>query len=522
MADANVVGTALALIASNPFSPAQHKLLSCFINDSVDPEATAHYFLHRTAQNAGSERDVEHKRWWDLSESSRTVPANIVPKELVEELGTASHISLRELLIAFLSHNQFHYLNSLINPGPNNVDRLRNAWTLTQSAATAFRSGNIQLEPEWDVSEGSEDKFAASCRYQLIMVPPAPFPLLTTQGGVRLRSLQSIVTTTSDPDVLPLPSTFLFRVHARFCNSLRWLQIQEQMQHGWPARLTFPSAVQSLFCRLPNGCIRYLRRSWLSVPQSLRILSYRLLLNIGSRLYENSLAWIRRVPFGLYIKHGRGNLVPKGEASALTLVEQHTDISAPRLIDSITSDNHTYLVTTQVPGVSLGQVIHLMSYPERTQLAADIRTCISQFRQIPNTNDATICDAVGGPVFDYRIPRDLAGPFNSETDFNDCLTERLELKAAVADTHERSHKIYFAHADLNLSNILVRTGTLSGLVDFGCAGFYPEYWEFTKAMYSEMGGPDTAWKDLVLQTFGSLYTDELTAEQKLWENCTPW
>ncbi|PBP24179.1 hypothetical protein BUE80_DR004961 [Diplocarpon rosae] len=57
---------------------------------------------------------------------------------------------------------------------------------------------------------------------------------------------------------------------------------------------------------------------------------------------------------------------------------------------------------------------------------------------------------------------------------------------------------------------------LSGLVDFGCAGFYPEYWEFTKAMFSVFGD-DPASKDLIETTFGDRYLDEFEAEKKLWK-----
>lgn len=212
------------------------------------------------------------------------------------------------------------------------------------------------------------------------------------------------------------------------------------------------------------------------------------------------------------MKHGRGKLVPQGEASALRLVEGHTNIPAPRLIDSITRDNHTYLVMTRVPGVPLSQAIPFMSYPERKQLAMDLRAYVLEFQKIPNTNGALICDSDGGPVFDYRIPKRSAGPFDSEKDFNDYLITQERLRGL---THSTSHKITFTHADLNLTNILVDGNRLSGLVDFGCAGFYPEYWEFTKAKFSEFG-PDPAWTNLVTAVFGDTYLEEFEAEQKLW------
>lgn len=56
---------------------------------------------------------------------------------------------------------------------------------------------------------------------------------------------------------------------------------------------------------------------------------------------ENLWEAVQRVLFGLYIKHGPRKLVPDGEAPALRVVEQHTDVPAPRLIEVLTSENYT-------------------------------------------------------------------------------------------------------------------------------------------------------------------------------------
>lgn len=165
------------------------------------------------------------------------------------------------------------------------------------------------------------------------------------------------------------------------------------------------------------------------------------------------------------------------------------------------------------------EAMHLMSYPERTQLAIDLRNCISKFRQIPNSNIAAICSANGGPVFDYRLPGSkTAGPFQSEADFNKYLITQQRLKSA---THEHSYNIYFSHADLSPSNMLVSAGRLSGLIDFDYAGFYPEYWDYTKGFFGHFG-PDTSWIDLLSESFSDSYLEELEAEQKLWGVVSPW
>jgi aminoglycoside phosphotransferase (APT) family kinase protein len=60
-------------------------------------------------------------------------------------------------------------------------------------------------------------------------------------------------------------------------------------------------------------------------------------------------------------------------------------------------------------------------------------------------------------------------------------------------------------------NIIIDRGRLSGIVDWECAGFYPEYWEFTKLFYGGHISPE------ILGAFvGDTYEEELEAERLLW------
>lgn len=138
-------------------------------------------------------------------------------------------------------------------------------------------------------------------------------------------------------------------------------------------------------------------------------------------MYKKDNYWTQRVPFGLYIKHGPMKpmrLISKEEAPALQLVERFTNIPAPRLVDYLEDGDYTYLVMTRLPGRILMQELYTMSYPKRTSLANDLRMCIQQLKKIPNTHEFAICDATGGPVFDYGLRGRRGGPFHSEADFN--------------------------------------------------------------------------------------------------------
>jgi len=226
---------------------------------------------------------------------------------------------------------------------------------------------------------------------------------------------------------------------------------------------------------------------------------------------------VQRAPFGLYIKRSPRKVLPRNEDPALRLVEQHTNVPAPRLIESLVTKNRTYVVMTRPPGATLHDTINTLSYAERSQLASDLRSSVSQFRKIPNPNSAAICSPNGGPLLDYRIT-DPSGPFDSEESFNNHIISRSSLRSAI---HDRHHEIFFSHADLNPINILIERGRLSGIVDFSSAGFYPEYWEYTKGVYGHLG-LDRSWLDILGDVFDGKYGDELAAEQLLWEDENPF
>lgn len=62
---------------------------------------------------------------------------------------------------------------------------------------------------------------------------------------------------------------------------------------------------------------------------------------------------------------------------------------------------------------------------------------------------------------------------------------------------------------------MIEHGRLSGIVDWECAGFYPEYWEFTKLFYGAQPPPDM--QSVIHDAFtGDTYEEELETERLLW------
>lgn len=248
----------------------------------------------------------------------------------------------------------------------------------------------------------------------------------------------------------------------------------------------------------------------------MRLRCYSILKKIGEWLYGPTLApCVHRLPFGLMLKECVRS--QQNEPTSLRLVEQYTSISAPRVVDVGNYGGTTYLVMTRLRGQMLDDVLHLMSYAERDLLADELGSCVMQLRKVPNNTDFLFCNSIGGPIVDHRIPDRSGGPFNSESDFNAHLTSHLRCSPAEVVGEENllhGHQSYFTRSDFHCTNLLVDRGRLSGIIDWECSGYMPEYWDFTEAMYSARRNP--VLESIFRRAFRHRYEAELNVERKLW------
>ena len=249
------------------------------------------------------------------------------------------------------------------------------------------------------------------------------------------------------------------------------------------------------------------------VPKPVRLSCYRLLVKTGRYWYPSFEGHgIQRLPLGLYRKSSYRTW--KNEANSLRLVEQYTSVPAPRVIEELV--DHSSTIMTRVPGTPLRNVFHLLSYPEREQLARDLASCVSQLRQIPNDTGYAVSDSLGGDMTDPRLPGDDCGPFTNEADFVKYITAHIfpEELGPIEPALALRHASCFTHSDLHSRNILMDAGRLSGIIDWEHAGYKPEYWEYTKAVYGTFGREDI--EETIRLAFGDQYLLELEAERFLW------
>lgn len=126
-------------------------------------------------------------------------------------------------------------------------------------------------------------------------------------------------------------------------------------------------------------------------------------------------------------------------------------------------------------------------------VARDLKHYITKLRQTPKNTGSQfcICNPLGGGILDWRIGDSQREElrFHDEAEFNQFLTNDFpfdeDALKQVEKAHRVKHDIVFTHADLNLRNIPVdKMGYISGIVDWECAGWYPEYWECSKMHFT--------------------------------------
>ncbi|KAF4634077.1 hypothetical protein G7Y89_g4030 [Cudoniella acicularis] len=400
--------------------------------------------------------------------------ANLSSKSLWKILAQRYRQRLSDILGAFTTPSQRDLLKE-----PNSKNLIRNHWTLSKEAAITFSKGEIRLKK-----------------------------LDTTD--VCLSHLELSLTDSAYPD----PE--LLEIHSRFSKALKWTEIAAKMNSH--AHLRHRQNTSKI--RITQAIASSFLAVWSKFPDIIRFQAYKLLKIAGSYLYRSTTIGIQRLPFGMYLKHGPEVHAERhaGEFNALKLVRSRTSIPVPRPIDLLLSPTESFLVTSRIEGDPAGIAINECSNEEMSMMTQDLRSWIAELHAIRLDTDPTrvISNATGGPCLDYRISTDPVGPFRNEKEFS----ESLRLGILPDLVHRADHRILFTHSDLNMRNILVKDGKISGIVDWENAGWYPEYWEYTKCHFGVR--LSQRWLKMIEAVFENKYEEELEIERQYWEYHSAW
>ncbi|KAJ3778778.1 kinase-like domain-containing protein [Lentinula raphanica] len=201
------------------------------------------------------------------------------------------------------------------------------------------------------------------------------------------------------------------------------------------------------------------------------------------------------------------------EAQTMAFVRAHTSIPVPQIFEVLLdTDGRHYIVMEYIDASELTWVWTSLSEDKQQDIINQIGKWWTELRQIPSRGPA-ICALDGGPTLD-NISRDF-GPYPSFKDFAthygySVLRGKCDssTEAMLDELLAKEHHIVFTHCDLAPRNILVKHGRIVAIIDWECAGWFPEYWEAIQIEYANGLEIPSFGKKLVKSVFPEVQNEQ--------------
>lgn len=193
------------------------------------------------------------------------------------------------------------------------------------------------------------------------------------------------------------------------------------------------------------------------------------------------------------------------EVKAMDLVSKYTKIKIPKIYKIIKNDTDDECIIHMeyIEGEILGNCLENMTEEQKNKIKIQLKDAFTQLREIHNPYNYYICSADGNSINDHRIGPEKVGPFNTEEEFNNTIGN-YNVKT--------KNKSIFTHADIKPHNIILDNNNDIVLIDWECAGWYPEYWEYTKSLF--LINEYKEWIDIMTDIFKE-YKKDLEREKNI-------
>ena len=215
------------------------------------------------------------------------------------------------------------------------------------------------------------------------------------------------------------------------------------------------------------------------------------LLSRSARFAADASPHVYHIDEETVVKTGDG--VRLQEAATMQFVRDRTSIPVPRILDSFVrnENQHACIVMEYVKGETLDKVWPELTESQKTSIIQELKGYWEQLRSIEGSFigciDRTRCE----DQFFNRDEPDASGPFNAEAEFREGIKAALRSRAANSWTEMITKfvdaippaGIVLTHNDFAPRNILIRDAKVVAIIDWELAGFYPEYWEYVKALF---------------------------------------
>ena len=189
----------------------------------------------------------------------------------------------------------------------------------------------------------------------------------------------------------------------------------------------------------------------------------------------------------------RGDATRLAEAAAMDLVRCKTSIPVPTVYNAYVDETDSEIGTIVmefIEGNVLRDVWEDMNSRQKESIISQLKGFMEELRAIKGSFigsvDGTSCEDQL-----FTEPSGGYGPYATESEFHEGIVQAMQhaqknvFVDMVSDMVRAMppHQIVLTHSDLAPRNILVRGDVVVGILDWELAGFYPEYWEYVKALY---------------------------------------
>jgi aminoglycoside phosphotransferase (APT) family kinase protein len=194
------------------------------------------------------------------------------------------------------------------------------------------------------------------------------------------------------------------------------------------------------------------------------------------------------------------------EVSSLQFLAQHCpDIPAPRFLGFVLGGTTGYIFMTRIHGTTLERVWKDLSYEQKCCLQGQLQSVISQMRAVQNPSKNVLGGVGGEGCKDARqSERHCKARLTTCAQYRrfqfSCPRFGGSAYLALLQTlwSPRQCPAVFSHGDLRPENILVTIDEngcymLTGLIDWENSGFYPDYFESTKATNNLSTTEESDW-----------------------------
>ncbi|KPI35635.1 uncharacterized protein AB675_4737 [Cyphellophora attinorum] len=254
----------------------------------------------------------------------------------------------------------------------------------------------------------------------------------------------------------------------------------------------------------------------------LRNLIFPVLMYFGRKIMYDSNRKIVQISTTLLIK----GPCTEQELEALLFIMDRPSIQAPKVHRTYRRHDGLFIEIDFIHGQRLDQAWPKLGVNERKAVMQELGEMISAIRNVRNHTAVCVGSVRGGSFKDGRIASRTNAPCPTVEQFHLQLRGGVPLEQCqetfgddVYESHRRDYRSVFSHADLCPRNIIIVMDSLQPvLIDWEFSGWWPEYWEHTKSVFS-MWEEVPGWEDELAKVLPQ-YPLALSAEKVLWMSPT--